>query len=83
MVQSIVCNHGRFNATPFIESFELKCSWKMSKSLNLLKLAVNELYPFPESFTWTLKEMSETLICPHRKLCTASSWSELCASMVM
>ena len=31
MVQSIVCNHGRFNATPFIESFELKCSWKLSK----------------------------------------------------
>ena len=31
MVQSIVCNHGRFNATPFIESFEQKCSWKLSK----------------------------------------------------
>ena len=31
MLQSIVCNHGRRNATPFIESFELKCSWKLSK----------------------------------------------------
>ena len=31
MVQSIVCNHGRFNATPFIDSFQLKCSWKLSK----------------------------------------------------
>ena len=29
MVHSIVCNHGRFNATPFIESFQLKCSWNL------------------------------------------------------
>ena len=31
VVQSIVCNHDRFNATPFIESFQLKCSWKLSE----------------------------------------------------
>ena len=34
-------------------------------------------------FAWILKEMSETLICPLGKLYTASSWSELCASMLM
>ena len=31
MLQSIVCNHGRFNAAPFVESFQLKCYWKLSK----------------------------------------------------
>ena len=34
-------------------------------------------------FAWTLKEMSETLICPLGNLYTVSSWSELCASTLM
>ena len=65
MVQSIVCYHGRFNV---IASFQLKCSWKLSRSLNLLKLAMNEL-----NHAWTLKKMSETLICPLGKFYIASS----------
>ena len=50
MVQSIVCNHGRFNATPFIESFQVKCSWKLSKVTESAQIAANELYPLPEYF---------------------------------
>ena len=34
-------------------------------------------------FAWTLKDMSDTLISPLGKLYTASSRSELCASMLM
>ena len=31
VVQSIICDHSRFNTTAFIDSFQLKCSWKLSK----------------------------------------------------
>ena len=33
-------------------------------------------------FVWTLKEMSETMICPLGKLYTASTWSELCVFLL-
>ena len=83
MVQSIVCNHGRFNATPFIESFQVKCSWKLSKVTKSAQIAADELYHSQSIFGWNLNEISDTMICPLGKLYTASSCSELCASMLM
>ena len=43
MVQIIVCNHGRFSDTPFMGSFQLKCSWEMSKLNESAQMAANLL----------------------------------------
>ena len=40
----------RFNAIHFIESFQVKCSWKLSKLTESAEMAANELYPLTESF---------------------------------
>ena len=51
MVQSIVCDHGRFNATPFIKSFQLKYSWKLSNLTKFAQIGCKRTVPTPRVFS--------------------------------